>query len=100
HRRMARRERSVARTIGVSLLLGAVVLVAVTVAALVAIRRVATTQALDDAKQLTSISARLVERRIPQGLVQGDANAQGFIDDVVRDAVLIDPVVRVKIWGP
>jgi two-component system, NarL family, sensor kinase len=97
---MARGERSVARTIGVSFLLGALVLAAVTMAALFAIRRVATTQALDDAKQLTAISARLVERRISEGFVEGDANAVGLVDGVVRDAVLIDPVVRVKIWGP
>lgn len=82
-------------------LLGALVLGAVTVAGFLAIREIATRQALDDAKQLTAISARLVQRRVAAGLVTGgDAEALGVVDRVVRDAVLISPVVRVKIWGP
>ena len=80
-------------------ILGALGLVAVGVAGFLVIRAVATRQALDDAKQLTSISARLVQRRIPPGFLSGDAAATGLVDRVVRDAVLIDPVVRVKVWG-
>jgi two-component system NarL family sensor kinase len=83
----------------VFVLLGAFGLVAVGVAGFLVIRAVATRQALDDAKQLTSISARLVQRRIPPGFLAGDAAATGLVDRVVRDAVLIDPVVRVKVWG-
>jgi two-component system NarL family sensor kinase len=92
--------RSIGRTVAVTALLGAAVLAVVAVAGFFAIRQVATRQALDDAKQLTSISARLVERRVSDGFLRGDAIALGIVDGVVIDAVLIDPVVRVKIWGP
>ena len=95
-----RSEPRVARTIAIFALLGALGLAAVSVAGFLAIREVATRQALDDAKQLTSISARLVQRRIGPGVLTGDAAALGLVDRVVRDAVLIDPVVRVKLWGP
>lgn len=82
-------------------LLGALVLAAVSLAGFLVIREVATRQALDDAKQLTAISARIVQRRLSPDLVTGgDAAALGVVDRVVRDAVLIDPVVRVKIWAP
>lgn len=82
------------------MVLGLLVLGAVAVAGFFAIREIATRQALDDAKQLTEISSRLVERRVNEGLLTGDADALNLVDRVVRDAVLIDPVVRVKIWGP
>ncbi|HEX6844035.1 MAG TPA: ATP-binding protein [Actinomycetota bacterium] len=97
---MARAERSVARTVSVFVVLGALVLGAVTFAGFLVIREVATRQALDDAKQLTAISARLVQRRINPGFVSGDAAALQVVDRVVKDAVRIDPIVRVKVWGP
>ena len=81
-------------------LIGTLGLVAVAVVGFLVIREVATRQALDDAKQLTALSGRLVQRRLEPGVLTGDAAALGLLDRVVRDAVLIDPVVRVKVWGP
>jgi signal transduction histidine kinase len=62
------------------------------------VRRVATAQALAEARQLTQVSARLVERRLSDAFLTGEAIASGAVARVVRDAVLADPVVRVKIW--
>ena len=101
HRRVrSRSEPGVARTIVTFVLIGTLGLVAVAVVGFLVIREVATRQALDDAKQLTALSGRLVQRRLEPGVLTGDAAALGLLDRVVRDAVLIDPVVRVKVWGP
>ena len=96
----SRSEPGVARTIVTFVLIGTLGLVAVALAGFLVIREVATRQALDDAKQLTALSGRLVQRRLEPGVLTGDAAALGLLDRVVRDAVLIDPVVRVKVWGP
>jgi two-component system NarL family sensor kinase len=80
-------------------LLGLLVLVVVAASGIVVIRRLATAQALNEAQQLTDVSARVVERRVTDGLVTGDALALGAVTRVVQDAVLHDPVVRVKIWN-
>ncbi len=63
------------------------------------VRTVATDQALVEARQLTEVSARVVERRLTDdGLITGDAIESGAVARIVVDAVLVDPVVRVKIW--
>lgn len=79
-------------------LLGLLVLVVVAASGIIVIRRLATEQALNEAQQLTDVSARVVERRVTDGLITGDALALGAVTRVVQDAVLHDPVVRVKIW--
>ena len=78
------------------LALAALTLVGVTGALVV--QGVATDQALAEARHITEVSARLVERRATSGLLTGDAESLGAVDAVVRDAVLANPVVRVKIW--
>ncbi len=79
-------------------LLGLVVLALVGVAGTLVLRRLATDQALAQARDFTDFSARVVERRLTDGLLTGDAEATLAIASVVHDAVLFDPVVRVKIW--
>jgi signal transduction histidine kinase len=77
-----------------------VVIVAVGAAGLVVIRRIAVERATEQARQLTAFSAQLVERRVSDGVVTGDAEATGTVARVIGDAVLHDPIVRVKLWGP
>lgn len=79
-------------------LLGVVALALVAVAGVVVIRRLATDQALAEARQLTQVTSRVVERRVTDGLLTGDAESLLAVATVVRDAVLHEPVVRVKIW--
>jgi two-component system, NarL family, sensor kinase len=79
-------------------LLGLVVLTLVGVAGVLVLRRVATNQAIDEARQLTSLSARVVQTRVSDRFLTGGAQARGDVAGVVR-AVLHDPVVRVKIWA-
>ena len=79
-------------------LLGLVVLALVGVAGTLVLRRLATDQALAQARDFTAFSARIVQRRLTDGLLTGDAEASLAIASVVTDAVLFDPVVRGKIW--
>ncbi len=79
--------------------LGLVGLALVGVAGVAVIRRLATNQAIDEARNVTELSARVVQRRVTDGLLTGDAEASGAVASVVVNAVLHDPVVRVKIWA-
>ena len=80
-------------------LLGVLVVALVAGAAFVVIRRVAVDRAIEDARQLTLFSADVVEQRVSDGIVTGDAAATGQVATVIGDAVLHDPVVHVKLWS-
>jgi signal transduction histidine kinase len=97
---MDRRPPSVARTVLVFGVLGALVAVLVGVAGFFVIRRIAVDRAIGQARELTAFSAQIVQARVADGVVTGDAEATGTIARVIGDAVLHDPVVRVKLWGP
>ncbi len=95
---MTRREDSLLRPLVVFALLALAALALVAGTGVVVIRRVATDQALAEARQVTEVSARLVERRLRDGLLTGDAIASGAVARIVYDAVLVEPVVRAKLW--
>ncbi len=88
----------VARAVLTFALLGLVVLALVGVAGTLVLRRLATEQAIAQARDFTDFSARVVERRLNDKLLTGDAEASLAIALVVSDIVLRDPIVRVKIW--
>jgi two-component system, NarL family, sensor kinase len=94
------RPASVGRTIGVFALLGALVVVLVAGAGYFVIRRIAVDRAIDDARQLTLLSSRVVQQRVSNGILTGDAAATGQVSTIIHDAVLKDPIVHVKLWGP
>jgi two-component system, NarL family, sensor kinase len=98
HHRIVRRVGLVARAVLTFALLGLVVLVLVGVSGMLVLRRLATDQALDQAREFTRLSSRVVERRVNDELLTGDAEASAAVASVVSAAVLHDPVVRVKIW--
>jgi two-component system, NarL family, sensor kinase len=82
----------------VFVLLGLVALTVVGAVGVLVLRRLATDQAIDEARQVTTLSARVVEHEVTDGLLTGDAGARGDVASVVVDAVLHDPIVRVKLW--
>jgi len=86
------------RTLTVFVLLGVMALTFVAVAGVVVIRRVATDQALAEARQLADVTSHFVQRRVTEGLLTGDAESLAAVALVVSFAVLREPVVRVKIW--
>jgi signal transduction histidine kinase len=87
------------RPLAVFALLALAALTLVAVSGVVVVRRVATDQALAEARQLTQVSGRVVENRLQDGLLTGGAEALGSVARVTFDAVLHEPVVRVKIWS-
>jgi signal transduction histidine kinase len=91
---------SVGRTVLVVSVLGVLVLALVAGAGFVVIRRVGVDRAIEQAKELTVLSARVVEQRVTDGIVTGDAEATGNVARVINDAVLRDPIEHVKVWGP
>lgn len=96
---MRRSSDSVAKPVLAFALLVLLALALVAGSGLFVIRRLGDEQALNEARQLTALSARVVERRVTDGLLTGDAESLGAVASVVHDAVLQDPVVRVKIWN-
>jgi len=95
---VTRRADSLGRPLALFALLALAALALVAGTGVVVIRRVATDQALAEARQVTEVSARLVERRLHDGLLTGGAIASGAVARIVHDAVLVEPVVRAKLW--
>ena len=97
---MTRRPTSVGRTVAVVVLLGVLVVALVAGAGYFVIRRIAVDRAIEDARQLTLLSSRVVAQRVSDGILKGDAFATGQVASVIGTAVLHDPIVHVKLWGP
>ncbi len=95
---MASSPDSLARPLAVFALLALAALALVAGTGVAVVREVATDEALGEARQLTEVSARVVERRLSDAFLTGEAAASAAVARVVFDAVLGDPVVRVKIW--
>ena len=78
-----------------------VVLAVVTVGGSLAARRLAEREAVNDAAQIADVLAEtVVQPDLTDGLLAGDPAAIREFDALVRDRVLGDNVVRVKIWSP
>jgi two-component system NarL family sensor kinase len=93
-----RRSDSLLRPLIVFTALGLIALVVVAVAGSVVVERLATDQALADARRLTEVSARLVESRVNEDLITGDADSRSAVALVVDAVKEVSPIVRVKIW--
>jgi signal transduction histidine kinase len=78
--------------------LGLVVLALIGVTGTLVLRRLATDQAISQARNLTESLAGLVEDRLTDGLLTGDADASLAVATVTHAAVLHAPIVRLKIW--
>ncbi|MBW0255006.1 ATP-binding protein [Cellulomonas sp. PS-H5] len=77
----------------------AVVLVLVAVLGLSASRRIAEQESVNDAARSTDLLAdAVVQPALTDGVAAGDPEALAALDAVVRDRVLGDAVVRVKLW--
>ena len=64
-------------------------------------RRLATDDAINDAKTLTTLTGHgIVGPSINDALLRGDPAAIAGLDRIVRERVLSAQVVRVKVWSP
>ncbi|NQX29926.1 integral membrane sensor signal transduction histidine kinase [Microbacteriaceae bacterium VKM Ac-2854] len=87
--------RIVAGVLGVAL---AVILI-VAVLGVLAAQRLAEAEAVDDAADTADLIAELlVQPALTEGITAGDPAALAALDEVVRDHVLNDSIVRVKLW--
>ncbi|MCI0634936.1 MAG: sensor histidine kinase [Actinobacteria bacterium] len=88
---------SVSRAVITFALSGLVVLLLVGVGGVLVLRRISTTEAYREAEKVAAVAARIVQRRLDDGIVTGTADSLLAIDALVNGGVLTDPIVRVKI---
>jgi signal transduction histidine kinase len=80
---------------------GLVATLAIGLLAVAAMRHVGRQQAISDAKRVTRLAGEgIVAPLLTPEALRGDPAALARLDRVVRDRVLHDGVVRVKIWAP
>jgi signal transduction histidine kinase len=78
-----------------------IVLALVALVGVVASRRLAEAEAVNDAAKTASLMAdAVVQPTVRDGLLTGDAAAVAAMDTVIRGRVLGPAIVRVKIWDP
>ncbi len=79
-----------------------VVIIAVALVGIVAARRLAEAEAVNDAAKTADLLAdTVVQPALDDGIVTGDPTALNSVSKVVRDHVLsLNSIVRVKIWNP
>jgi two-component system NarL family sensor kinase len=78
---------------------GLAALAAVGVGSYFLMRHIGTTEAIDNAKDVTRIVGRqLVEPRVSDGLLRDSRSSVRRLDRVVRNNVLRRKIIRVKIW--
>ena len=81
-------------------LAGLAVLALFAVVSVIALRELAHSEALRDARQFAALVGQgIVEPTIASSLLQGDRGAIDAVDRVVQERVLGERVVRVKLWG-
>ncbi len=90
------------RRVFVQVIAGAlVVLAAVALVGVVASRRLAEAEAVNDAAKTANLLAdAVVQPALTEALLTGDASAVAAMDKEVREHVLDRSIVRVKIWSP
>ena len=88
------------RPVATFALSGLAVLVLVAVAGALALRSLSTSEAVRDARRVTTLTGRgIVEPLLTTAVVRGDPAAIDRLDRIVRSRVLTPDVARVKVWN-
>ncbi|MEA2316754.1 MAG: two-component system, NarL family, sensor kinase [Solirubrobacteraceae bacterium] len=83
------------------MLSSAAVLVVVATIGAVVLRHVATAEAVQDARSVTvAFGHGVLRHQITAGVLSGDPQAVAALDRAVRERVLGEPIVRLKVWTP
>src|SRR5438309_3467252 len=91
--------KSVATSVTQFVLAGLAAVVLISAGTIYVVRRNATREAISQAREVAGIDGHaLAEPNLSDGLVNGDAGARARIDGIVRQRILSDRVVRVKVW--
>jgi two-component system, NarL family, sensor kinase len=92
---------SVGAAVGRFALISVVAIVALGAVGVAIMRSTGTTEAIREAKQVTRLVGHgTVEPEVTGAVVAGHPRALTRLDRVIRQRVLRDPIVRVKIWTP
>ena len=79
---------------------GLVAVLLVAIAATFVLGRAGQRESVRDARRLTEVIGRsVVEPNLTAGVVSGDRRALDEFDRLVRERIIGEPVVRVKLWG-
>jgi len=98
--RTSRGRGEILRPVATFALSGLAVLALVAIAGAYALRSLATSEAVRDARRVTEITGRgIVEPALTTGVVRGDPRAIARLDRVVHRRVLTPEVARVKVWN-
>lgn len=78
---------------------GLAALLLLSIVGVIVLSRLGNSEAIRDARTVTRVVGNgVIEPNLTDALVAGDRAALARMDEIVRDRVLADPVVRVKIW--
>jgi two-component system, NarL family, sensor kinase len=92
---------SVTRAVLTFAVSGTVVLLLIGVVGVVVMQRVGQAEAIRQAKGIASVTGRaVIQPHLTNGIINGDATSVNDLDTLVQDNVVVDPIVRVKIWAP
>jgi signal transduction histidine kinase len=94
------RRRPVVRTVLLAIVLGLLVLLLVGGVGIAVLSRVATDESVQEAQGLAAVSGRILQPRIDDGIIRGDAAASVKVASITTDAILHDPVVALRLYGP
>jgi two-component system, NarL family, sensor kinase len=93
--------RTIFRAVAGFALSGLAVLVLVAVGGGWALQRLGTEEAINDARRVTEIAGQgIVEPQLSQEVMAGMPKGLDVLDTILRQRVLSDRIVRVKIWRP
>ncbi len=80
-------------------LVGVIALAVVGVVSFLVMRHIGTSEAIDNASEVTGIVGRgIVQPNLSRGLLEGRPSSIARFDGIVRRRALRDPIVRVKLW--
>src|SRR3712207_2115491 len=100
-RRPLRRRRPVAGAVTEFAIAGLLAVVVVAAVGGLVLRRIGTDESIRDARLLADVVARgVLAPLITEDVLAGDGNALRRLDEQVRESVLNESIVRVKVWRP
>jgi two-component system, NarL family, sensor kinase len=83
-----------------AVILGLVVLLLVGGVGIAVLGRIATDESVQEAQGLAAVSGRIMQPRIDDGILTGDAASTVKVATIATDAILHGPVVALRLYGP
>jgi two-component system, NarL family, sensor kinase len=92
--------RTIFRAVAGFALSGFAVLVLVAVGGAYGLRALGTSEAINDARRITEVAGHgIVEPQLTRDVMAGRPNALNVFDTIIRERMLSDRIIRIKIWS-